>query len=638
MQTQLFLISLIIFLPFLVVNATKLQRNQRNRIQSKVSDALSEGCVRAWAGYIGDTTWGTPPVLCQDVPSLDQYQLSNTISSVEVGPNTKVVLFSAANYGGASFVLNATDNFVKLQQFNDRAVSLRIRSINLKQGCIVVWGGYIDDYTNPSAQICQNTPDLRPLGIDKQISSIQVGPNTQATLWNNYNYNGQSFVMIQDDNFVKLQSFNDQTSSIAITSTSPTSSTSNALNEGCVRTWAGYINDTTWGTPPIFCQDIPSLDQYQLSNTISSVEVGPNTKVILFSAYNYGGSSFVLTATDNFVKLQQFNDITKSLRIRSINLKQGCIIVWGGYIDDYTNPSAQICQNTPDLRPLGIDKQISSIQLGPNTQATLWSDYNYKGTSFVMTQDDNFVKLQNFNDQTSSIAITSGAAPTVQNVVLKGTVVYATTGGLIPDSVISSNHLSIVFNSSTGSTYNAQIVSGSKYTVTLPANSYTRTSSLNGYITTVETVDGSTSSNETNSGNTVMFAPVFEGWRFVLSWTHKYDLDSYLKTPTGLVYYQNKASSDGLSKLDLDSRNSSNPETIQTNVKTGNISYYVKSYAGGAISQSGAQVLVYHGSTQVNTYRVPINSDDVAMIWSIFQINADTQTLSEINVLTKVQP
>ena len=632
MQTHLFLISLLI----LSLHATSLQRHGSLTVRkSDSTSTLDEGCIRVWAGYIGDNSYPSA-TLCQDTPDLATYQISKQISAVEVGPNTKVILYSNVNYQGTPFVLSQTDNFVKLQAFNDQAASLIIRNTVIKEGCAIIWAGYIDDYAYPSAYICQSVPDLRTLGIDKQISSVSLGANTMVVLWSNYNYQGNTFSITANDNFNKLQNFNDQTSSVQIKSTLATN-TNTTLQEGCIRVWVGYIGDKNYNSA-VICKDTPDLRPLGVDKGISAIEVSSSVKVILCSDYNYGGSKFLLTETDNFTKLQTFNDQTSSIFFRNKTIAKGCIVVWAGYIDDYNYPSAVLCQNTPDLRPYGIDKQISSIQLGSVTQATLYSGYTYTGTAFVMSQDDNFVRLQNFNDQTSSIGITVLQSPVVvPQVTLKGTIAYATTGGLIPDAELTSKGLKIIFQSSSGN-YTAQVLTGSKYTVTMPSGTYIRTSSLSGFITAVENVNAQNSSNETNSGNTVLFAPIFEGWRFVLSWTQKYDLDSYMKTPNGLVYYKVKATSDQLSKLDIDSRNSTLPETAQSNIKTGQINFYVKAYSGGAISKSGAQVLLYHGSSQVKSWLVPANSDDPAMLWSVCQINADTLAVTDINQLTTITP
>jgi uncharacterized protein YfaP (DUF2135 family) len=127
-------------------------------------------------------------------------------------------------------------------------------------------------------------------------------------------------------------------------------------------------------------------------------------------------------------------------------------------------------------------------------------------------------------------------------------------------------------------------------------------------------------------------------------------LDSHLTGPlssgTFHVFYSKKNAYNGSSlvaNLDVDDTTSYGPETITlypSRTASGTYQYYVHDYTDRAytssntLAKSGAKVVVYKGSTQIATYKVPTNKGGT--LWHVFDIvNGSLQTVNTMTYQSK---
>jgi uncharacterized protein YfaP (DUF2135 family) len=118
------------------------------------------------------------------------------------------------------------------------------------------------------------------------------------------------------------------------------------------------------------------------------------------------------------------------------------------------------------------------------------------------------------------------------------------------------------------------------------------------------------------------------------------DLDAHLTGPLSdgtrfHVYWDNKVVTGA--NLDIDDISSYGPETITiTNQIAGLYRFSVHDFSNelltssSALSQSGAQVRVYRGSTLIATYNVPQNIPGT--LWTVFELNGTT--ITTVNSMT----
>lgn len=189
------------------------------------------------------------------------------------------------------------------------------------------------------------------------------------------------------------------------------------------------------------------------------------------------------------------------------------------------------------------------------------------------------------------------------------------------------------------------------YTIqNLEAGSYTGEITGTGYNTnyfTAVCLGGQTNSNQ----NATVTPTMPEGQiRIVLTWgISPTDLDShlFLPTPDGsryhICYYSKTYSYNGsiYADLDLDDVTSYGPETTTIRQQVdGTYRFSVHdftnrgSYSSYVLSNSGAQVKVYSGSTLMATYNVPANQGGT--LWKVFEINGGT--IIPINTLSYSYP
>lgn len=192
-----------------------------------------------------------------------------------------------------------------------------------------------------------------------------------------------------------------------------------------------------------------------------------------------------------------------------------------------------------------------------------------------------------------------------------------------------------------------------RYSLNLPTGYYTATATVDGYLPVVFNVYA-IGGKVVDLGDRAM-SPVLAAtgdWRVVLTWgASPSDLDSHLTGPTANgnrfhVYFDNSSYQDTSTNvlLDRDDTTSYGPETTTIKSTTpGLLKYSVhdysnRGYSGSALSNSGAKVELYRGSSAqaLATFYVPAGNGDLWTVFTIDTTNPQAPKITPINTITTV--
>ena len=349
---------------------------------------------------------------------------------------------------------------------------------------------------------------------------------------------------------------------------------------------------------------------------------------------------FSLSSALKIASQTKFNEKFKSAITTSQNCVQdapaeGCVWLYETYVS-----KREVCQNTPDLNTLSFDKKTVAVQVGPNTKVSIFSTTNYQGDTRSWTASG-FYQITDFLCSTSSVQVVSTRAPV--KLTISGYVKNGLSGTVISSSDLTSQNIQISFVDATGTVFQATVNSATGiYSVQLPAGSYQRKALLTGYISISNSITIAAASDQTNNDNTILLAPVLNGWRAIVSWSVEFDLDSYVFIPNGeIVKYNNKTSKNQQVSLDLDNKKgSAGPETTTfklDNTLPGTYKYYINVFKNTInIAQSNAAVVLYHGSAQVAEVNVPKSTSATQPYWwHVFDIVIDAKG-QNYNLINKI--
>ncbi|MBW9323971.1 hypothetical protein FG877_10525 [Enterococcus casseliflavus] len=151
---------------------------------------------------------------------------------------------------------------------------------------------------------------------------------------------------------------------------------------------------------------------WNMNDKISSINLQPKTIVTIFDDINYGGGSrtFMNNSSSNKtinLPLYNWNDRASSLEVSALTgLEFGVNLFENNHNGGKTIRNIR-ATNGADLRSVGMNDKISSVELYPKTKVTLYEDINYKGDQVTYTNNTNDVQVINlggtwWNDQASS--------------------------------------------------------------------------------------------------------------------------------------------------------------------------------------------------------------------------------------------
>jgi hypothetical protein len=285
-NTLLFIIALCLVQSYYL---TKTKTGLKAKLLTK--DSPSSGCI--WA-YEHCNYGGTKKEYCKDA-NLDSFAYA--ASSIKLGADTIVTLYSEKNQAGAFRVIESDISCLVDVAFNDKTVSVKLSP---KHGC--GWFYKDCDYEGSVYRYCS---DQNSVSANDAFSSVKLGPQTVVTLYKDSEYRGSTVRLINDITCLKSISFNDVTSSLKFERQRP--------NSGCI---FAYQDCDYFGNVKTYCSDQSSLSDF--NNVISSIRVGDKTELTLFDNASFSGFSFTTLDDSSCLTSEYLNDRASSLKIGSI--------------------------------------------------------------------------------------------------------------------------------------------------------------------------------------------------------------------------------------------------------------------------------------------------------------------------------
>ncbi|TPE08096.1 hypothetical protein FJO98_00055 [Enterococcus sp. PF-2] len=156
----------------------------------------------------------------------------------------------------------------------------------------------------------------------------------------------------------------------------------------------------------------PDFFAWNMNDKISSINLQPKTKITIFDDINYGGGSRTFMNNSCSAKTINLPDHNWNDRASSLEVSVLTGLEFGVNLFQNSHNGGKAIRNTratnvADLRTIDMNDEISSVELYPNTQVTLYEDINYKGEEVTYTNNTNDVKVINlggtwWNDKASS--------------------------------------------------------------------------------------------------------------------------------------------------------------------------------------------------------------------------------------------
>jgi hypothetical protein len=397
--------------------------------------------------------------LCGSVANTHRLKWADNISSARVGKLTKALFYQHINFKGKVLILLKNEkNFVS-RKFNDMTSSIKIYVYTVKprpikpvvprprpiidlppavprSGCVIVFQHI--NYQGKWLYVCGSVKDLRKSRFNNLISSVKVGHMTEAKFYDGFNFRGKYLSLNRDNsNLVKVR-FNDLASSIKLLTTrprprprppvvprpqKPIKVAPNSPRTGCVLVFQHIKYSGRWAH---ICGSVPNLAIARLDNAISSLKVGKQTKVILYSGLNYTGRKVIFIHNNNNMVRIKFNDVASSLRlftnmpiprprpVKPINVvpgnkpaparpTKGCVIIFEHV--NYNGRWAHVCGSNKNLGKLKFRSSVSSVKVGLFSKVIFYSKNNFKGKQLPTTRDIKNLVSRRFNDQANSLRL-----------------------------------------------------------------------------------------------------------------------------------------------------------------------------------------------------------------------------------------
>ncbi len=315
---------------------------------------------------------------------------------------------------------------------------------------------------------------------------------------------------------------------------------------------------------------------------------------------------------DVFEELAEVSDSTVSGNDNSVS--SGDVIAGDGYYIVVTDENGQY--------------QIPNFEAGVYTVVATAPNY--------MTLTMNSITIQSNADSFTMPTFELLSADTSGSNVVSGSAIDAVTGQTLANATLKIR--------SGWNTYSGDVLrtvttdANGSYSVELERGYYTIEFTMADYNSAFVNIASSNAVGVENATLNPIIEVVDTQCRIVLTWGETpRDLDSHLVGASEVeydgyfhVYYGDKIAYDAASNieasLDVDDTSSYGPETVTVlNVDTQNTYYYsVYDFTNGGeeesleMSQSGANVKVYMGSTLVKEYNVPYNTP--GYVWNVFKI------------------
>lgn len=302
-------------------------------------------------------------------------------------------------------------------------------------GCIIAFAHR--NYAGKWMRVCGSVPNFVKVHWNDKTTSIRVPFLTYAIIYQHINYKGKAKKITHNIPHLKKIGFDNMTSSIRVFRIKPAPKPlpkptikpkphvvqPKFPGKGCVMMFEHINFRGRWLRT---CGSIPNFVKYKYNDILSSVKVGPLTKVILFEDINYKGKHITLLKNvPNLVRLK-WNDKASSLRVflyKKIIIKpipkpikpviiikpaprrprNGCIIMFQHI--NYRGKWAHTCGSMPNFVKYHFNDILSSVKVGRFTKAVFYEHINYKGKHLILTRDAPNLVRNKWNDKASSVRL-----------------------------------------------------------------------------------------------------------------------------------------------------------------------------------------------------------------------------------------
>jgi microsomal dipeptidase-like Zn-dependent dipeptidase len=354
-----------------------------------------------------------------DYPNANSFGLPNdSISSVLIGPNARAVLCRDDNFGGVCQTVTANISDMNGQPVgNDSISSIRVQQINAPPACTP--GANQASFFVNAAYGGQcvvlgfgNYPNATTIGLpNDSISSVEVAPSAQAVVCRDDDFGGLCETIMTNITDMTTQPVgNDTISSLRVQQRGTVQACPPAANQVSFFVDANLTGQCNVLGPG----DYPNAGKMGLPNdSISSIQVGASAQAIVCRNDNYGTPCQTVTANILNMSGQPVgNDAISSVHVQARGAPPPCTPAAGSASFFVDAQFGGVCVNlkpgdyeTADAIGLPNDS-ISSVEIGPNTQAYVCRDNLFAGV--CQTISTNIADLGNQpvgNDQISSLKV-----------------------------------------------------------------------------------------------------------------------------------------------------------------------------------------------------------------------------------------
>lgn len=381
-----------------------------------------------------DATYGSgKPCRLLNIGSYDSLgSLDNATSSVRVGANVKVTLYSEANRGGDSETLTADDPDLannEIIQRNEASSALVQPNGEGGSGCQP--GDYqvalFDDvYFNPNKP-CRVLAlgDYSTLGdLDNIVSSVKVGSKVTLVLFENTGYGGSNETFYHDDYNLDdndhIQKNETSSAKVLLRESGGYSYCNKEQNPG--ETEVILFDNPRYGAGPcaiLKVGEYPDLSSISFENEASSLRVGGKVKVMVCTEKRFDESEEsggeCETYSSHVPDLDETGEVPRDKTSSAkVEMKLLCHPLADGVIlyenSNYGGGCTTLTAGTWNLSDFRYDDMVSSLRF-VGSYASGWSvrlcqSSNLGGTCSTFTGNDSSLSGDAVgNDRASSIAI-----------------------------------------------------------------------------------------------------------------------------------------------------------------------------------------------------------------------------------------
>ena len=371
----------------------------------------------------------------------------DSIASIVVPDGFSTTLYEDDLFNGRSGTLYAASSCLDKDRFDNIVSALTVQARGEEQAAVNAIGKRYPnrnavagvtlysfcDYRGVEVNLAPGEyrlADLQDAGINNNdISSLKVPRGYQATLYANDFFRGKSLVFGDNDNCLRDNGLDEQVSSVIIRADERAIAANNTNSQATSATAAptdvvaysecGYFGLEVALPPGEY--KVADLEKLGMpNNAISSLRVPRGYAVSVYENDFFRGAGRVLEVDDKCLVGDQLNDKISSIVVEApvaagtsastnvtsnSNASAAAVYTKCGYEGSRANLDEGV-YNVEDLLKLGIrENSISSVKVNPGYRVDLYFFDFQRGKNGFLTDDDNCLSNDGFDDEISSIKV-----------------------------------------------------------------------------------------------------------------------------------------------------------------------------------------------------------------------------------------